>query len=181
MDKKTIKLNSGNIINIRKNLDYKITKYWHIIRSENVMAKKAIASGIGSGLNLKELYNTITQLQEKRIKIKGMLAALNNGETTFNFETFKESNNYIIFAACETKEAIAQLKIIPTINPIEKSKKSNKGMSKAETFTSAKIAQLIKDLQLKANTYDAKLADFNNSTSIEISSSEVDLKEFLAI
>ena len=168
MNKKSIKLNSANIITIRKNIDITINKYWRIIRAENLMSKKAIAAKQGSGLDLKSLYNQIVQLSEKRIMIKGILVALNTGTTTFSYEDFKKTNNYSIFAACEAKEAIAQLKMIPTINPTEKSKKGLKGTGKKETFTSAKIAQLLKDLQLKANKYDAEMEKFNADTTIEI-------------
>ena len=168
MNKKSIKLNSANIITIRKNIDITINKYWRIIRAENLMSKKAIAAKQGSGLDLKSLYNQIMQLSEKRIMIKGILVALNTGTTTFSYEDFKKTNNYSIFAACEAKEAIAQLKMIPTINPVEKSQKGLKGTGKKETFTSAKIAQLIKNLQLKANKYDSQLEKFNTETTIDI-------------
>lgn len=174
MNKTSIKLNSSNIINIRKNLCDKITKYWRTIRNENVMSTKAVKAGLGSGYDLKSLYNEITQMAEKRILIKGMLMYLNMG-LTFNLDEFKKSNNYSIFAACEAKEAIAQLKMIPTINPTEKSKKGLKGTGKKETFTSAKIAQLLKDLQLKANKYDAEMEKFNADTTIEIPESISDM------
>ena len=165
---KTINLNSANIINIRKELDTNITKYWKIIRTENVISKKAKAAGLGSGYDLKALYNEITQMTEKRIIIKAMLNYLNSGIKTFNYEEFKKTNNYSIFAAGEAKEAIAQLKMISTINPSEKAKKGKAGFSKTETFTAAKIAQLIKDQQMLANKFDKNLLDFNNNTSIEI-------------
>lgn len=181
MKNKTIKLNSGKIISIRKQLDKKITDYWHIIRVENVMSKKAIAAGQGSGLDLKALYNTITQLQENRIKIKGMLVCLNSGEKSFDYDKFKKTNNYNIFAACEAKEAIAQLKMVHTIDPKVKSKKGLKKLGSVESLSSAKISQLIKDLQLTANMFDAKLADFNNNTEIDVTSNSDDIKEFLTI
>lgn len=173
---KSIKLNSSNIINIRKSLCDKITKYWRTIRNENVMSTKAIKAGLGSGYDLKALYNEITQMAEKRIIIKGILMYLNMG-LTFDYDAFKKSNNYSIFAACEAKEAIAQLKMIPTINPTEKSKKGLKGTGKKESFSSAKIAQLIKDLQLKANKYDAELELFNKNTSIELTNTIADMFE----
>jgi hypothetical protein len=163
---KSIELNSAKIINIRKNLDMTINKYWKIIRAENVMAKKAIALGQGSGYDLKALYNEITQMSEKRTIIKGMLMLLNMGITEFNYEEFKKTNNYAIFAAGEAKEAIAQLKMIPTINPSEKASKGKKHMGKTESFTSAKIASLIKETQLIANKFDAKLKEFNDNTNI---------------
>lgn len=176
---KSIKLNSKDIINIRKNLDAKINKYCKIIRTENVIATKAIKANQYSGFDLKSLYNEIQQMRQKRIKIKGILFNLNMGITSFNFEEFKKTNNYAIFAAGEAKEAIAQLKMIPTLNPTEKAKKGLKNLSKKETFSSAKITALIKQLQCEANKYDADLEKFNNETSIECDIAD-DFKEFIA-
>ncbi len=168
MNKKSIKLNSANIISIRKNLDVTINKYWKIIRAENLMSKKAVAAKQGSGLDLKSLYNQIMQMTEKRIMIKGILVALNNGITTFSYEDFKKTNNYSIFAACEAKEAIAQLKMVKTLDPSTKAKKGLKAMPKREIFSSAKIAQLIHEHQLLANKFNSNLEKFNNDTSVEI-------------
>lgn len=168
MNKKSMKLNSANIISIRKNLDVTINKYWKIIRAENLMSKKAVAAKQGSGLDLKSLYNQIMQMTEKRITIKGILVALNNGITTFSYEDFKKTNNYSIFAACEAKEAIAQLKMVKTLDPSTKAKKGLKAMPKREVFSSAKIAQLIHEHQLLANKFNSNLEKFNNDTSVEI-------------
>ena len=168
MNKKSIKLNSANIISIRKSLDVTINKYWKIIRAENLMSKKAVAAKQGSGLDLKSLYNQIMQMTEKRIMIKGILVALNNGITTFSYEDFKKTNNYSIFAACEAKEAIAQLKMVKTLDPSTKAKKGLKAMPKREVFSSAKIAQLIHEHQLLANKFNSNLEKFNNDTSVEI-------------
>ena len=168
MNKKSMKLNSANIISIRKNLDVTINKYWKIIRAENLMSKKAVAAKQGSGLDLKSLYNQIMQMTEKRIMIKGILVALNNGITTFSYEDFKKTNNYSIFAACEAKEAIAQLKMVKTLDPSTKAKKGLKAMPKREIFSSAKIAQLIHEHQLIANKFNSNLEKFNNDTSVEI-------------
>lgn len=178
--KKSIKLNSGNIINIRKTIDADKKKYWKIIRAENVMSTKEIKAGMGSGKDLKALYNEIMQMSEKLVYIKGMLFYLNMGVTKFDKEEFKKTNNYHIFMACECKEAIAQLNMIPTINPKTKASKGLKNINKKEIFTSAKIAALIKDLQLKANTHDAALEKFNSETSIDCSNMEDDLKGYIA-
>ena len=168
MENKTIKLNSGSIIIIRKNLDRKINDYWRIIRSENVMSKKAKKAGLGSNYDLKALYNEITHMANKRIMIKGMLQYLNMGITMFDIEAFKKTNNYSIFAAGEAKEAIAQLKMIKTINPALKAEKGLDKLSKIETFTSAKIASLINKHQMEANKHDAALDKFNKNTMIDL-------------
>ena len=178
---KSIKLNSGKIINMRKDIDAKKKKYWSYIKSENLMSKKEIKAGLRTH-DLKALYNEITQMAEKLVYIKGMLFYLNMGTTTFDKEAFKKTNNYSIFMACEMKEAIAQLKMIPTLDQKTKAQKGLKAMNKEEVFTSAKIAALVKDLQLKANKFDTNMENFNNSTEITINDTMIDMfKSDLAI
>ena len=58
--------------------------------------------------------------------------------------------------------------MIPTLDPATKAKKGLKNIGKRETFTSAKIASLIKDLQLTANKFDAAMEKFNNETLIDL-------------
>lgn len=170
MTKKTTKMNSKDIIIARKKLDENITKYWHIIKTENVMSNKAVKAGVGSGLDLKELYNQITQMSITRIKLKLMLNAINNGISDFNYEEEKKKHYYTIFAACEEKEKLAHWKDIikKTIDPKEKSRKGMKGTGKREIFSSAKITSLINALQLDINKLDTKISEYNDKTSISI-------------
>ena len=165
---KSIKLNAANILSMKKKIDNDITKFSHIIRDENVMSKKAKASGQGSGFDLKSLYNTIQQLRNKRIMLKGMIQYLNMGTTTFNYEDFKKTNYFAIFSACEAKEDITLLKMIKTLNPQLKAQKGKKNIGSTETFSKEKIAQLIHDQQLNANKFDALLEKFNTDATIEI-------------
>lgn len=165
-------LNAKDIIIIRKNLDTKINKNWKIIKAENMISKAAKKAGMYSGYDLNMLYNQIIQWTAHRIMIKGILQTLNNGGKTFDFEEFKKTNNYSIFAANEAKEAIARWKAIPCLNPETKAQKGKKRMSKTETFTSAKIDAIISKLQLEANKHDAALAKFNDSTTIEVDADE---------
>jgi hypothetical protein len=165
---KSIKLNAANILSLKKKIDKTITDYSHIIRDENVMSKKAKAAGQGSGYDLKALYNTIQQLRNKRIMLKGMIQYLNMGTTTFNHDDFKKTNYYAIFSACEAKEDITLLKMIKTLNPQLKAQKGKKNIGSTETFSKEKIAQLIHDQQLEANKFDAMLSKFNTDATIEI-------------
>ena len=183
MTKKTTKMNSKDIIIARKKLDETITKYWHIIKLENVMSNKAVKAGMGSGLDLKELYNKITQMSETRIKLKLMLNAINNGITSFNYEDEKQKHYYTIFVACEEKEKIAHWKEIikKTIDPKEKARKGVKGTGKREIFTSAKITQLMNDIQLNINKYDARIEAYNSDTSIDFDTEiDNDIKDLIA-
>lgn len=178
---KSIKLNAANILSMKKKIDKTITDYSHIIRDENVMSKKAKAAGQGSGYDLKALYNTIQQLRNKRIMLKGMIQYLNMGTTTFNYDNFKKTNYYAIFSACEAKEDITLLKMIKTLDPQFKAQKGKKNIGSTETFSKEKIAQLIHDQQLEANKFDAMLAKFNTDATIEISEENSDdFKEYLA-
>lgn len=168
---KSIKLNAANILSMKKKIDKTITDYSHIIRDENVMSKKAKAAGQGSGYDLKALYNTIQQLRNKRIMLKGMIQYLNMGTTTFNYDNFKKTNYYAIFSACEAKEDITLLKMIKTLDPQFKAQKGKKNIGSTETFSKEKITQLIHDKQLEANKYDAMLSKFNTDAMIELDDS----------
>lgn len=180
MSKKSIKMNSGDIIKVRTDLDAEIIRSWRIIRSENIMSSKELKAGLGSGKDMKALYNHIIQLQQKRIMIKATLMYLNMGITTFDMEAFKKTNNYNIFAACEEKEAIAQLKMIPTLNPTEKAKKGKANLAKKEGMSSAFIASKIHDHQIKANTFDEAMTKFNDNTSIDLGEASSEFESMLA-
>ena len=171
---KSIKLNSGKIINMRDDINAMKKKYWGYIKTQNLLSKKEIKNGYRTH-DLKSLYNEITQMADKLVIIKGMLFYLNMGITAFNIDDFKKTNNYNIFMACELKEQIAQLKMIPTLDPKTKAQKGLKNIGKEEIFTSAKIAALIKDLQLKANKFDTNMENFNNNTEISIDDTTADM------
>ena len=177
-------MNSKDIIIARKKLDETITKYWHIIKTENVMSNKAVKMGVGSGLDLKELYNKILQMSETRIKLKLMLNAINNGISSFNYEEEKKKHYYTIFAACEEKEKLSHWKEIikKTIDPKEKARKGMKGVGKREIFSSAKITSLTNSIQLEINKLDAKIEEYNKKTSIEFASDDnTDITKLLAV
>ena len=164
---KSIKLNSASIIAMRDSINNTKKMYWNYIKAENLLSKKEIAAGLRTH-DLKGLYNEITQMAEKLVYIKGMLMYLNMGITKFDKAAFKKTNNYNIFMACEMKEAICQLKMIPTLDQKTKAQKGLKNIGKEEVFTSAKIATLIKDLNLMAIKFDSNLETFNKNTSIEL-------------
>lgn len=67
-----------------------------------------------------------------------------------------------------------------TINPATKAKAGVKGTGKIETFTSAKIASIKKNLQLEINKLDADIAKFNDNTTLEITNDD-DIKELMAV
>lgn len=170
-------LNSSDIIIARDNASKEITKYWHYIRSENVLPKKQIAAGKCSGYDLKELYNRIMQLTDARVYAKGMLNSINMGITTFDKEEFKKTHYYTIYMACEKKEQLAQLKMVlqKCINPAVKSAAGIKGTGKREIFSHAKISSMINKTQLEINELQAKIDKFNENAQIIINDDTIDL------
>lgn len=171
MNKKSIKFTSSNIISLRDEICKTKTRYWKIIKSENIMSNKEKKAGVGSGFDLKVLHNQILQMSEKLIKVKLMLNAINNGITKFDYDEAKKTHYYHIFKACELKEQLAHWEEIlkkHTLNPALKAKAGAKGLGKSETFTSAKIASIKSSLQKEINKIDAEIAKFNNETELEI-------------
>lgn len=176
MNKKSINLTSKDIIAKRNEICTKKTKYWRIIKSENVMSKKAKDAGVGSGFDLAALHNSILQMSDTLVKIKLMLNGLNNGITTFNYDDAKKTHYYTIFMACEKKEQLAHWEEIlkkHTINPVAKKKAGAKGTGKIETFSVEKIGAIKKKLQLEINNLDAKIATFNDNTTISVEDDDV--------
>lgn len=183
MNKKSINFTSTDIIATRDKICKLKTQYWRIIKSENVMSKNAKKAGMGSGFDLAALHNKILQMSDTLIKIKLMLNALNNGITKFNYDDAKKTHYYNIYLACEKKEQLAHWEEIlkkSTINPATKAKAGAKGTGKTETFTSAKITSIKKNLQLEINNIDAKIAKFNDETTIELDD-DIIMSEFIAI
>ena len=178
---KSMKLNSKDIIALRDKICKTKTKYWRIIKSENIMTKKAKAAGMGSGFDLKALHNEILQMTDTLIKIKLMLNAINNGITKFNYDNAKKTHYYTIYLACEKKEQLAQWEEIlkkHTINPATKAKAGIKGTGKIEAFTSAKITSIKQKLQLDINKLDADIAKFNDDTTLEVDNAD-EFKNFM--
>ena len=161
-----LKLKAKSIINTRNNIVTDKAAYWKIIQNENIMSKKAKRAGAGSGYDLAELYNKITQFSETMVNIKLYLQAINSGYTTFtdapNMEHWKN-----IFMLCEKKELWKGLGKIKTINPDLKSKKG-KMLTQIETFTSQKISSMRAKLQLEINNLEAKITTFNDNAELEI-------------
>lgn len=185
MNKKSIKTSSKSLIALRDSICKDKTRYWRIIKSENVMSIKAKKAGIGSGFDLAALHNKILQMSDTLIKVKLMLNDINRGVTKFDYEEAKKSHYYNIFKASELKEQLAHWEEImkkATLNPVAKAKAGSAGKSlgKTETFTSDKINAIKKKLQLEINKIDGEIAKFNESASIEITDDNDDIIEMMA-
>ena len=170
-----MKFKANNIIQTRDNISKDKAAFWHIIQTENIMSKKAKKAGMGSGYDLLALYNRITQLAESMVKMKLYLQAINSGYTTFN--DFKNQEHWHdIFMLCEKKELWKGLGKIKTIDPILKAKKG-KSITQVESFTSDKVNQLRKNLQLDINTLLAKITAYNDSAELEVDDTTISKEE----
>jgi superfamily I DNA and/or RNA helicase len=182
-NKKSINFTSKDIITTRDTICKTKTKYWRIIKSENIIPIKAKNAGMGTGFDLKMLYNKITQMSDNLIKVKLILNAINSGISEFDFEEAKNTHYYNIYKACELKEMLAHWEEIlkkHTLNPTAKSKAGKKGLGKIETFTSAKVSAIIKKLQREINAVDKKIADFNETATIAIADADENMLETIS-
>lgn len=162
------KIKSKDIITKRNTINSEIIKYWKIIRQENIISKSAVKAGMGSGYDLKQLYNLITQLSENRIRTKLYLQALNMGLTGVDLVSTLNGSNYEnIYRLNEKKEILVQLGLIKTLNPEYKSRMGKK-ISMTETFTKQKLDIMKKELQLEINALEKTIETFNDNTEISI-------------
>ena len=150
----------------RDELSKEITKYWNIIKNENVISKEATRN-----FDLKVLLTKIEEMAEERILMKLYLQCINMGYKKFS--ELPTSNNYFtIFSLSEKSEQLFHLTKVRTIDPKIKRAKSKKGLNITEELTSAYITNLKNKLQLELNK---ELEDFNNSAELNIESAPIAL------
>ena len=127
----------------RDELSKEITKYWNIIKNENVISKEATRN-----FDLKVLLTKIEEMAEERILMKLYLQCINMGYKKFS--ELPASNNYFtIFSLSEKSEQLFHLTKVRTIDPKIKRAKSKKGLNITEELTSAYITNLKNKLQWK--------------------------------
>lgn len=169
-----MKIKATNIIDARNKISQNITKYWSIIRKENIISKN-IKSASGSGIDLNILYNNILEMSKNRIKIKLYIQAINMGYKSIS--ELKKNTNYVdIYTLNEKMEILVQLGKIDTIHPQHKAR-MGKNIKIKETFTAGKITNLKRKLEHEINVLLKNIEDFNNNAEIEI---DDDLKSLFA-
>lgn len=155
-------ITSKYIITRRKELSNEITKYWNIIKNENV-----IPTGAKRNFDLKALILDIQAKAEERILLKLYLQCINMGYKKFS--ELPITNNYLdIFTLSEKQEQLFHLSKIKTLDPKLKRAKGKKNLDKTEELTSAYISSLKAKLQLEINALNKKIEDFNNGAELSI-------------
>ena len=162
-------ITSKYIITRRKELSNEITKYWNIIKNENV-----IPTGAKRNFDLKALILDIQAKAEERILLKLYLQCINMGYKKFS--ELPITNNYLdIFTLSEKQEQLFHLSKIETLDPKLKRAKGKKNLDKTEELTSAYISSLKAKLQLEINALNKKIEDFNNGAELSIEEAPLSL------
>lgn len=162
-------ITSKYIITRRKELSNEITKYWNIIKNENV-----IPTGAKRNFDLKALILDIQAKAEERILLKLYLQCINMGYKKFS--ELPITNNYLdIFTSSEKQEQLFHLSKIKTLDPKLKRAKGKKNLDKTEELTSAYISSLKAKLQLEINALNKKIEDFNNGAELNIEEAPLSL------
>lgn len=153
----------------RDNLSKEITKYWNIIKNENVISKEATRN-----FDLKAVLSKIQEMAEERMLMKLYLQCINMGYKKFS--ELPANNNYLtIFTLSEKTEQLFHLSKIRTIDPKIKRAKGKKGLNITEELTSSYITTLKNKLQLEINKLNKDLEDFNDSAELDIESAPLSL------
>lgn len=162
-------ITSKYIITRRKELSNEITKYWNIIKNENV-----IPTGAKRNFDLKALILDIQAKAEERILLKLYLQCINMGYKKFS--ELPITNNYLdIFTLSEKQEQLFHLSKIKTLDPKLKRAKGKKNLDKTEELTSAYISSLKAKLQLEISALNKKIEDFNNGAELNIEEAPLSL------
>lgn len=151
----------------RDTLSKEITKYWTIIKNENVISKQATRN-----YDLKAVLTKIQEMAEERMLMKLYLQCINMGYKKFS-DLPAENNYYTIFSLSEKQEQLFHLGKIRTIDPKLKRAKGKKALNNTEELTSAYISTLKNKLQLEINKLNKDLEDFNNNAELNIESAPI--------
>lgn len=153
--------------NRRDELSKDITKYWTIIKNENIISKETIRN-----YDLKVLLTKIQEMAEERILMKLYLQCINMGYKKFS-DLPAENNYYTIFSLSEKQEQLFHLGKIKTIDPKIKRAKGKKNLNISEELTSAYISNIKNKLQIEINKLNKDLEDFNNKAELDIESAPI--------
>lgn len=153
--------------NRRDELSKDITKYWTIIKNENIISKETIRN-----YDLKVLLTKTQEMAEERILMKLYLQCINMGYKKFS-DLPAENNYYTIFSLSEKQEQLFHLGKIKTIDPKIKRAKGKKNLNISEELTSAYISNIKNKLQIEINKLNKDLEDFNDKAELDIESAPI--------
>jgi len=149
------------LIDNRDKLNQTIARSWKIIQTENVLDKHEAHLRTA---DLKKTYESIKLGSESRVQAKLASMAANFGFTSIT-EAQPFINNSIfptIFELWEVRDMLENWREVKTINPAVKAKYGKQKLRKCEEITATFKAEEMKKLELKSNSLQKKLSDFNS-------------------
>jgi hypothetical protein len=150
----------NQFIKERNELTEKISDYWNIIATENVVKKTYIRN-----YDLEKVILTIIELYKRLIIVKLQLQCLNMG---IKYEDLSpEANIRAIYCLGVYRELVVKLNEMKqkhTINENVKRKLGLKNMSVTEALTSSYFRNMIERYTIEVNKYQKLIAEFNVKT-----------------
>lgn len=155
-----IKLNI--LITKRDKLTDEISRYWRIIKTENVIKKS-----FKRNYDLKALLVTIRAMYDELLIVKLRIQCANMG---MKFKDLPKDANIInIYKLSSLNEYYVKLgELIEkhTINPVLKAKKGKRALTITEELTRSYLRGKQKECTLNLNELRKAIADFNDNTDL---------------
>lgn len=152
---------STDIITKRDNLSLEISKFWTILKTENVVSRR-----YKRHYDMHAVIKLIESLGKQRIEIKMQSLAINLGLDDVN-DLPENSIFPVIYELSELNEMYMQLKYIPTLDEKLIAKYGKKNLKKTEVFSNTFITNYRNNLLLEINALKQKLDNFNAKAGLK--------------
>lgn len=158
----TTNIKPNILITKRDKLTDEISRYWRIIKTENVIKK-----GFKRNYDLKALLVTIRAMYDELLIVKLRIQCANMG---MKFKDLPKDANIInIYKLSFLNEYYVKLgKLIEkhTINPVLKAKKGKRALTITEELTRSYLRGKQNECTLNLNELRKAIADFNDNTDL---------------
>lgn len=158
----TTNIKPNILITKRDKLTDEISRYWRIIKTENVIKK-----GFKRNYDLKTLLVTIRAMYDELLIVKLRIQCANMG---MKFKDLPKDANIInIYKLSSLNEYYVKLgELIEkhTINPVLKAKKGKRALTITEELTRSYLRGKQNECTLNLNELRKAIADFNDNTDL---------------
>lgn len=158
----TTNIKPNILITKRDKLTDEISRYWRIIKTENVIKK-----GFKRNYDLKALLVTICAMYDELLIVKLRIQCANMG---MKFKDLPKDANIInIYKLSSLNEYYVKLgELIEkhTINPVLKAKKGKRALTITEELTRSYLRGKQNECTLNLNELRKAIADFNDNTDL---------------
>lgn len=158
----TTNIKPNILITKRDKLTDEISRYWRIIKTENVIKK-----GFKRNYDLKTLLVTIRAMYDELLIVKLRIQCTNMG---MKFKDLPKDANIInIYKLSSLNEYYVKLgELIEkhTINPVLKAKKGKRALTITEELTRSYLRGKQNECTLNLNELRKAIADFNDNTDL---------------